>query len=253
MDFLETLGIFTDTNPLTARTRFKCKTLHNCILVGTIFITSAFVLALTPFSFLGDLMVGTILFYFYFFVWDKRAIGIRCTRCDRYVATNTPWICGFCGKRNQKTDDFPFANRCEHCAGEPKAYRCHHAGCGELIFLSEDRQEQGFARSVAGPTEGELQTEIVDQEREKRSKLHELTMADLDEKLESFRRRREMLKEKSPVEEVKLDYERTYARTMAAEDFAEEERERIQREYAKDDRRRERALEVLEDWLKSRA
>jgi len=34
---------------------------------------------------------------------------------------------------------------------EPKAYKCHHDGCGELIFLGSDRQKENFAHCATMP------------------------------------------------------------------------------------------------------
>jgi hypothetical protein len=74
-----------------------------------------------------------------------------CNHCERKIATNTPWVCGFCQKKNERIDEFPFVHRCEHCGAEPKAYKCHHSDCRKLIFLSEDQQEINYAKCVNIP------------------------------------------------------------------------------------------------------
>ena len=106
---------------------------------------------------LGGLLAAVICivaaFCLFFFVLEKRAVGIECTNCGKYVLTNTPWICGVCGTRNLRADYFPFIGRCQNpkCGTEPKAYECHH--CRKLIFFTPDRQKTGFARSASVPLE----------------------------------------------------------------------------------------------------
>ena len=84
-------------------------------------------------------------FCLHFFYLDNRLIRIKCPygRCREIIETNTPWICGHKGCKNDNGDDYPFIYRCEHCGNSPKAYKCHH--CGELIFFTEDEQETGYA------------------------------------------------------------------------------------------------------------
>src|SRR5205814_2210115 len=75
----------------------------------------------------------------------------RCEHCDRFIESDTPWVCGFCSAKNTKPEDYSFLFKCQHCSAVPKAYKCHHAGCGELIFLSEDRLEENFACCINSP------------------------------------------------------------------------------------------------------
>src|SRR5581483_2955640 len=128
-------------NPRGARNQFRLPTLKNCVLVGGIFVAGALIFAQLPFSFLLDLILGCVLYYFYFNIWSFEPIRFSCPHCGWVVATNTPWICGVCEQKNQNADDFPFVHRCEHCGNEPKAYRCHHKDCGNIIFLTDDEQE----------------------------------------------------------------------------------------------------------------
>lgn len=88
-----------------------------------------------------------------FFFLSNRPIDIRCPSCGKIIETNTPWICGVCGAKNMKVGDFPFIGRCsnEKCRYEPKAYQCHHVGCGKLIFLSKDQSPINFARCINMP------------------------------------------------------------------------------------------------------
>ena len=81
----------------------------------------------------------------HFFYLDHRAIRIKCPygRCQEIIETNTPWICGNKGCKNENVDEFPFIYKCEHCGYYPKAYKCHH--CGELIYFTDDEQKTGYA------------------------------------------------------------------------------------------------------------
>jgi hypothetical protein len=137
--------------PSEARQWFKLRGAVNWVVTIVIFIPLCFVLM----QFLDEWLAGAIAigaaFCLYFFVLDKRAIGIECPHCQKYIETNTPWICGYKGCRNENVDDFPFVYRCEHCSAEPKAYKCHHRECGKLIFLSKDRIEINYAQCVNLP------------------------------------------------------------------------------------------------------
>lgn len=117
-------------------------------------------------------------FCLHFFYLDKRAIGIECPHCGKYIETNTPWICGNkdTPHRNDRVDDFPFIYKCQHCGFIPKAYQCHH--CFKLIFLSEDRQETAYAKCADITVEPELVKKDEDAEGiAKQSK--DLQIADL--------------------------------------------------------------------------
>jgi predicted RNA-binding Zn-ribbon protein involved in translation (DUF1610 family) len=88
-----------------------------------------------------------------FIILHNRAIAIHCPHCGKYIETNTPWICGNkeCGYQNNRVDVFPFIYRCERCSNYPKAYQCHHTGCGKLIFFTKDEQQSGYARGANVP------------------------------------------------------------------------------------------------------
>jgi hypothetical protein len=117
-------------------------------------------------------------FCLFFFILNKRAIRIVCPYCAKYIETNTSWICGNKGCRNDRIDDFPFIYRCEHCGSYPKAYECHH--CGELIFFSEDQQRTGFARCASAPATSEPVKDEHEIEIAKKKKVVQLSQLDLE-------------------------------------------------------------------------
>jgi len=139
-----------------------------------------FVLSQVFGGFFGFIIAGGAVFCLFFFYLDKRAFGIVCPHCQKYIETNTPWICGYKQCRNENVDDFPFIYRCQHCGAEPKAYQCHHLDCQKLIFFTKDEQKINFAKCVnvpvkskpvkKDPTEGK----IAKQDAELHDLKHEL-------------------------------------------------------------------------------
>jgi len=138
-------------DPLDARQWFTWRERKAWVFSGAAFAVLFF--TLTPV--LGELLALMIAFgsafCLFFFYLSKRTIGIECPYCQNYIETNTPWICGVCGEHNLRTDDCPFIGRCQKCRAEPKAYQCHHKGCGELIFFTKDKQRFNFAKCVNIP------------------------------------------------------------------------------------------------------
>jgi hypothetical protein len=135
-------------NPLTARRWFKLREPANWVVTAFIFAAVFFVLMQIVNPFIAAALCIGAAFCLFFFVLDKRAIGIVCPNeeCGKFIETNTPWICGLKGCRNEHVDDFPFIYRCEHCGYYPKAYKCHH--CQKLIFFTRDRQTINYAQCV---------------------------------------------------------------------------------------------------------
>ena len=180
-----------EENPLSARARFRYRVLYNWL--WACFLFAVWALLVAPFSlrWIADAAGIAVLFYIVFFVWDKRAIKICCTSCPEILLTNTPWVCGFCGCKNENVHDFSFVHECATCHGEPKAYKCHH--CGELIFLTEDHVGTNYAFCLNAPV-ATKEDEIDLRKREADLKQQELIIADLDEKLDQINRRRGLAK-----------------------------------------------------------
>jgi hypothetical protein len=140
-------------DPLTAKQRFQHRTLYNWLFAFLVFTAWAAVFAWFELRWVADMAAIAVLFYLVFFTWEKRAIKIRCPHCWKSIRTNRPWICGFCGKKNIWTNEFPFIHRCQHedCGAEATAYKCHH--CDATIFLTEDEHETGRALSADDASE----------------------------------------------------------------------------------------------------
>jgi hypothetical protein len=231
---------------LSARTRFRLRTLVNCLFVLGIFVPAAIVFARIPFGGLFQILTGATLFFLFFFVWEDRAIWMACDTCKKPIATNTPWECGYCHKENTETSAFPFVHRCKHCQAEPKAYKCHHGG--HLIFLTEDKMEDHYAQCLGSSKKDDVLDEETSQAREKRAKEHALGMAALDEKLEAFKERKEALKKLPPKEAIQADYEKGHSVVLGVEEFYAERLKQIQEEFKDNPPRLERELAYLKDW-----
>jgi len=245
--------------PVSGKMRFKLRTLNNWIFVLCLFALLAFAFKqfLSPgYAWLADAVAIAILYFLFFSIWDKRAIKICCPHCFKYIRSNTPWICGFCNKKNVYTDEFPFLHRCEHegCGAEPRAYKCHHDDCGKLIFLTEDHLKENYASRADAPVEDRSKQEMAFQEQEKRAKEHEITMVELntklDEKLTASRKQREFSKKKSVRESVKEKFEGEFADVMAAEEFADEQEAFYEAKFKDNPEKLKRVKEWIADWRK---
>jgi hypothetical protein len=138
-------------DPLEARQWFTRRGPMAWAISIAVFIASFFLLTLALDGFLAFIIAVIATGCLFFFYLDRRAMGIECPSCGKYILTNTPWICGFCGAKNFRVDEFPFVGRCgnKECGAEPKAYQCHH--CEKLVFLTPDRQKFNFAKCVNVP------------------------------------------------------------------------------------------------------
>ena len=137
-----------ECTPLEARRVFRRRLLKNVTIGWAVFgvIFSSVFLSLNVLVVGVVALVAAAVVYFYL---DSRVILIECPKCQNTVDTSTPWQCGFKQCRNENTDEFPFIHKCGICHSVPKAYQCHH--CGELIFLSLDKQEINAAKCLVAP------------------------------------------------------------------------------------------------------
>lgn len=241
-------------NPQSARAHFKSRWFRNAAIVAAIFVPVVILSQMTGGWWLTFLAIG-ILYFVFFHVLPDTVIGISCPGCKKHIATNTPWVCGFCQAKNQRTDDFPFIHRCEHCEAEPKAYQCHHRDCGKLIFLTEDHQEENYARCYrppGPPAPDETKEEISFQEKERRKLEHQLRMTKLTAELNEAKKAAEPLKEKAPHEVVEESFSRHNTFTMSAYDIARREKTANAVKYKDDPEMLERANESVDAWLRDR-
>ncbi len=234
-------------NALEAKSHLKFRPLLNLALVLAGFIVGVGVFASLSLSWVFDAALIGLAFYVYFFVLERQAVSLRCPSCHRVVEANTPWVCGFCQKRNDNVEKYPFVHRCEHCGAEPKAYQCHHRDCGELIFLSEDRLERNYARCVSRSFDEEQQAEIAEEQRQKRKLEHELNLAELTARLKGFQGKEE--DKKSPRERMQEDFELHETKVMGVHELAREKKQRATELYGDDAEMLARANEMIDAWV----
>jgi hypothetical protein len=126
------------------------------MFILTVFILSEFSSVLFPSSFF-PMLVGDVLAlgaaYYFFTIWEKRPIRVRCEHCEHIISSATPWVCGVCKNSNTDADAHPFVHKCGNvsCGAIPKTYRCHH--CNGFIFLSDDEDTLTYAYRLNSPAE----------------------------------------------------------------------------------------------------
>lgn len=237
---------------LPPKIHFSLRTLLNWLGCAAVFTVWAILVSPFRFWWIADAIAIAILYYVYFNILEKRAIGLRCPGCLKYIATNTPWVCGFCKAENRKPDEFPFVHQCEHCSAQPKAYKCHHRNCGRIIFLTEDEQEQNYAYCLNTETQRPPEDTRAQRVESKEALAHELEMADLASKLDGFKQRADFSKKKSPKEEIEDSFEKHHARFMGTREFARKQRAANAEKFKDDPEMLKFANEALDDWERSR-
>jgi hypothetical protein len=241
-------------NPQHARWYFKFRSLLNFLGVAIVFAVVVTVAAQIDGGFFIMLIAAGIGYFLYFHVLENQAVSIACPECRKVISTNTPWICGVCGKANTRTNKFPFIHRCEHgeCGAEPKAYKCHHRGCGKLIFLTDDCQEENFARCLTAPVPpapDETKEEISAQEREKRRLEHQLVITRLNAELNEAKKLVDPPKKKPIREIIEEDYTRYNTRYMIVYEIAAREKKANAEKYKDDPEMLERTNLSVDTWL----
>jgi hypothetical protein len=233
----------------------KSRAIHNYltlfgILVVLVFAFSSLSWMLSIPMLVGDAVAIGIVYYL-FTQWDKRAIGMHCNHCLKYLASNTPWVCGYCKKPNNNANDYPFVGPCAHCGNEPKAYKCHRAGCKQIIFLSEDRDDSNYAYCLNEPTESSLdapKNKALEMEEARREKDHEVVMAALDVKLKESKNQLVEPKIKTPYEIQQEKFTRFYQGAMGAEDIADRALAAARVEFKDDLEALARRETIIKEW-----
>jgi hypothetical protein len=236
---------------------FKWREPINWVICGIVFIPLIFALQTVLSAFTASVIALAVTFFLFFYILDKRAIGIVCPECDEYIATNTPWKCGNskCQKDNERVDDFPFVKCCEHCGVEQKAYKCHH--CGELIFLGKDKLGTIYATCInlpeiknTKPAKKDRSIEKAErQQQEKRDLEHELELTRLKGDLKEAKIKIEPPpKKKTPYEELE-----EYCNSIDGNEDAERKwRAAIDREFKNDPEKRKRKHLTVDQWMRNR-
>jgi len=236
-------------NPLTARQWFKLRGAINWAATIIVFTPLVFVLMQLCEAWLAFTIALAVAFCLLFFVLDKRAIGIECPHCGKYIETNTPWTCGFKQCRNENVDDYPFIYRCEHCGAEPKAYKCHHSNCGELIFFTKDQLRINYAQCVNLPVKSKPVKK--DKTAEKFSK-QDAEKSDLKHELETTLLKGAINEAKSKSEPVKLPtITDRYKKSVKDEDEARRLKAAVDEEFKDDPVEREKRHRLIDQEFTS--
>ena len=242
-------------DPLKARQQFKVMKYMNWGTALGVFVLLVLTLHHFLNFFFSDIIAIAVVFCLYFFFLKKRVVVIKCDGCGKIIETNTPWVCGECGAKNRRVYDYPFINRCgsKFCGYEPKAYLCHHVGCGKLNFLSNDKSEISAAKCINMPDKPkpvirDEHAEAVAKEQ-KNLKIAELKVqrAELEVKLKGFNETLEPPKPKSIKERlrsrvnsrIELDDEVRLLKAEADKKFPDNEFEREKMHRQIDDDARE--------------
>jgi hypothetical protein len=241
-------------NPRSAKLRFQHRTLNNWLFAFLIFTAWAAVVAWFEIRWLADFAAMAVLFYFVFLVWEKRAIKFRCPHCEKSIRTNRHWICGSCGKKNVRTDEFPFIHRCQHddCGAEPTAYKCHH--CDGLIFLTEDEDKIGFASSADEVADRERGGKRAAKRRDHKEIIEDkeaaLAIAVLDAKLKEIRERSKGPKIRTLYQQKKEAFEDGYDAAMGIRGHARNKKAQAAEEFKDDPESLKEANEAIDDLLR---
>lgn len=243
-------------SPQTAKLRFKFRTFTNWLIVIGIF---SFVAAVFD-NWAIDFLAIAALFYLFFFVLDKRPIGMDCDHCGKHIASNTPWVCGFCKEPNRNANKNPFVDRCGHCETEPKAYKCHHPDCQKLNFLTDDRLETGYAYCITSPAEtpkpsapDERAVKVRTFQETKQDKEFELEVAKLDEQLKQVKERIEGPKVKSTFDQKKESFDKYYDGVMGIREYARKKRAEAAEAYKDDPDSLKDANDAIDEFLRRNA
>ena len=256
--------ITTTCEPLNARRSFNSRTPVNWVIALVTFLILIYGLQFllpieVPYLLIVVATIG-INFVFFFYVLQKRAIGIVCPnpKCGKYIETNTPWKCGNpnCEKKiNEQVDDFPIVYRCQHCGVEPKAFECPH--CREPIYLGKDRLKTIYATfvNIQEPVrpkrvkKDKVAEKVVKQHEEKRDLIHELEVTQLKGNLMEAKSKIEPpAKKKTPYEELE-EYMQT---TDGNEDAERKWRAAIDKEFKNNPDARMRKHLRVDQWMKNR-
>jgi hypothetical protein len=197
----------------------------------------------------GTLAAGFV-FYVHFWNLERRPINIKCPKCSKFILSDTPWICGLNGCRNELTDEFPFVHQCQICGAKPKAYQCHH--CNELIYFTLDEDRQNFATRAGKPIPNvPVEIKPVESETTRRRKrqadlewdIHEARLE--TELAQQASRRKEARGERKSLEEIyKEDKEATVNNVV----IFRRENALLEKEWAHDPDMLEQLKKSLEDF-----
>ena len=232
-----------ECSPLKARWIFKWRPVKNLAIAAVIF-GGIFSFVFFAFNTVIVGLVALVVAAVVYFYLDSRVIFIKCPECHEGIDTSTPWQCGFKKCRNENVEEFPFIHECESCHYVPKAYQCHH--CGELIYLTPDKQQIHAAKCLAAPVapkpiKTKTVTVVIDPTQDKEL-MRKHKIGDLQHELEAetLRKRIKEVKKTSRTEKtqnpevvlIKDKFRRAVEKGVAFKDAQNEELEKMRAKYA---------------------
>lgn len=228
------------------------RTFNNWVFAILIFFCAAVAFTQTPFPWLADFATIAVLYFMVFHVLNTRAIKIRCPHCGKILKTNTPWVCGFCGAKNQNANDFPFVYKCEHCGAEQKAYNCHHGDCGKPILLTEDVDDSSPAYCAVAPAVDKTPEEVAKRLKKKEALKDEVEILDLQAKKNERKSRLDLGKKKKPSEAREEDFEKFFETFVGDPDFAIKKKAYFAEKYKGNRKMLKKLNAAIDAWLRRR-
>lgn len=233
------------------------------MFIIAVFVLSVLASALFPGSFMimlifdGAALAGA---YYFYILWEKRPIHLVCRNCGKIILSNTPWFCVVCNQPNTNATEFPFVHKCEHCGAEPKAYRCHHPVCKQLIFLTADKDKANYAFRLKSPNEKSKKDKRARQLKEnqqiKEDRDHEIAMAQSDLTLVDLKRRHKLIKSqlkatktKPPIEAKRENLKDFFGSSVSAEQAAREQKAVNAEDCKNNPSERKRRDRIVDFWL----
>jgi hypothetical protein len=246
-------------DPLDARRWFGWKGPINWAISLGVFLPAFFLLMQFIGGFLAFCIVFPVVGCLFFYGLDKRAIGIKCPHCGQFIESNTPWICGNkdTPHRNDRVDEFPFINHCQHCGFTPKAYQCHH--CFKLIFLSEDKQVTAYAKCADIPAKTPIPRPVKkDPTVEEITKLDKgiqitermVKKAELDIKLKEFKDVLEPPKPRTQKEAIEESFANFADRNMTGAEIVRRKKAENAEKYKDDPAELEWQNLLVDQWAR---
>jgi hypothetical protein len=237
-------------DPMTGGLWFKLRTPLNfviCILLCAVVVAGlSFLVPIWA----ADLVAIGLVYYIFVVFLNKRPIGLRCDNCHKVILSNTPWVCGFCRAKNEDADNYPFIHRCKKCSAVPKAYKCHHAECGALVFLTSDTLRENYASCLNSPAEVPPPAKSNVHQEQKQEMEHSITMTQLDMQLAALRKQREIKQPRTVLEEKRESLDKHYAGVMAAQELATRKKAEVAIVFKDDPENLQKAVEAIDDWLR---
>jgi hypothetical protein len=246
-------------NPLTARFRYRHR---NLIHFGVGFVALIFLLVFFccawPELSVYLILIAVVAWIIYVRVMRDRLIWVQCDSCKRDIATNTPWVCAICTNVHTNATLFPFVGVCSSCGDEPKAYQCHHEDCGELIYLSRDNVNIGYATSLnmhIHQKQTSVKTEEDEEEITKLDKDIEITKrkvkkAELDLTLKGFKDVLEPQKPRTRKEAIEESFANFEDRNMTGAEVVRRKKAEVAEKYKDNPAELERQNRLIDQWAR---